>query len=175
MDDSTRDRLEEIFQRERKIRRRRENERARDEQRQKSFEKRFLTVREEVIVPTLEQLGAYLRDNRFDYELEIRDHEYQSGAGHPYVQMTLYPENGPREKIDEQRIPMGVKFVGSKSSKKVKVYSSNSLPDVAGIGEGGMRGEYAIDEVDSSFVEKRVVKTVNRIVENIISYRGRYQ
>jgi hypothetical protein len=125
----------------------------------------FGQLRQKVIRPVMEDIGAVLKTHGHDYKIVEEDAstDDQGKQKDALISMYIFPSGAGAKAttIELCNFPR-ISFSPDSYWRRVIVHSSNMTPTRGG--SSGGRGEYSVSQVTSELVEKELVKLLEEVL-----------
>jgi hypothetical protein len=131
---------------------------------EEAFLSEFKRLREEVILPTMEEVGNQLKARKHDYRI-LETEESVDGEGrviNAEITMNIFPSGIDRSLYTPQNTP-SITFTAPRYKKRICVDGSNIMPKREGA--AGPRSEFKAEEINSALVEREVLGVLEEIFD----------
>jgi len=121
-----------------------------------SFHSEFKKIVDEVIHPTMDEIGKVIKTRGHDYEITEQKRHPSTNA---HIRMTIFPKGSKRTPFSD--FPH-VSFNTNTSTKTV--YCHESLMMLEKPGHVGSTNTFVLEEITADIVEQEILKTLEEIL-----------
>ncbi len=170
MDDSTKERLDKILGNYERSVENRNEESQREKTENELFLERFGRLREEMIRPLMEEVGARLQESGHRCRIEEQDEQIEPDGrliSSAAITMVVYPAEFDAKSYDSLHTPK-VSFSADTLRKVIHAHCSALNP--GGAGSAGAIGSVSPTEITKEWVERKIVEGLAKIFKEAPRY-----
>ena len=134
------------------------------EQERDAFLSEFVDVRERVIRPVLDDIGAQLTRRGHQFSIDSRDFNPENSGSDNQAEITMRFYIGKSQARSHLNYEYpSLSFIAQRHQKNVVLHSSNMTPGYGG--SSGPRGNYKISEITKDLVTRELLKVISEVVD----------
>jgi hypothetical protein len=124
----------------------------------------YRKIQNEVIRPTLDEIGDMLKEHGHDYKISEKDETNSTGvlAARIEIRLSFFPVGFDKSSFGETNTPF-ISFAGAVSfGGEVRIHSSNMLP--GGGGSSGPKSKFNLSEINVEIIEAEAVSFIEEVL-----------